>query len=208
MIDKVLRLKDLNGGGTEKLYRYLTGYEEKCAIIFFNVSNWNGDVVVLAKEGKSVLQSIKNEVSKQYKLGYSHLISRWIDTNGTPYDEEALIIYGIFYGDAMVLGTKYNQKSIIVKDMNGCREIVSTVYTDCSRGSKHRVMDVIRTFNLSGDTPLNMKTATEVFNNRKPIPITLKEISEVERPRPSYFQTSYRLEQVYENNVLKDRVLL
>lgn len=105
----------------------------------------------------------------KYGLGYSHLIFRWVDTDGKKYDEETLIIYGISGKVAMAVGTKYNRMSIIVKDDKGCREVTST---DC-------VDNIHRETNLEG-------------------------IYEVHPPRPSYFQTEYSLEKVFENKRTTD----
>lgn len=210
--EKVLTLKDLQEGGTSRLYKHITE-DDNLAIISSYVSNEEEPADKLAREGKSALQSLKSEVRKTYNLGFSHLISRWVDPDGTPYDEEALLIYGISYDDAMALGAKYNQKSIIVKDDKGCREVVSTAFVDDS-GKQYKVGDTIRTFNLSGDTPLNIATATDIFSKKQsgpsssPVkqnrPFTLKEVYEVEPPRPSYFQTSYSVEKIFENKELRE----
>ena len=210
---KFLTLKDLQEGGTARLHQHLTSDVESYAIISTYISDENQSAIELAKEGKSALQKLKAEVRKM-DYGFSHLISRWVDTDGTAYDEEVLLIYGIFYDDAIALGAKYKQKTIIVKDENGCREVVSTAYTDSDSGNKHNVGDTIRTFNLKSDTPLNIANATEIFSKREAgptsssvkgnRPFTLKEIYEIHRPRPSYFQTAYNVEKIFENKSLKE----
>ena len=94
------------------------------------------DAIKLARDGKSALQSLKNEVRVEYGLGYTHLIFRWVDSDGKKYDEETLIIYGISCKDALALGLKHEQKSIIVKDDKGCKKVV---LTDCFDNTRRAV---------------------------------------------------------------------
>ncbi len=115
-MDKVFMLSELNKSRTSRLYQRLINNEERWAIISSDMPNNEIDAIKLARDGKSALQSLKNEVRVEYGLGYTHLIFRWVDSDGKKYDEETLIIYGISCKDALALGLKHEQKSIIVKD--------------------------------------------------------------------------------------------
>ncbi len=127
-MDKVFMLSELNKSRTSRLYQRLINNEERWAIISSDMPNNEIDAIKLARDGKSALQSLKNEVRVEYGLGYTHLIFRWVDSDGKKYDEETLIIYGISCKDALALGVKHEQKSIIVKDDKGCKKVV---LTDC-----------------------------------------------------------------------------
>ena len=82
MIDIVSILGELNKNGTARLYQRLTNNEERWAIISSDVPNNEIDSIKLARDGKSALQSLKNEVRAGYGLGYTHLIFRWVDSDG------------------------------------------------------------------------------------------------------------------------------
>ncbi len=127
-MDKVFMLSELNNSRISRLYQRLINNEERWAIISSDMPNIEIDAIKLARDGKSALQSLKKEVRVEYGLGYTHLILRWVDTDGKKYDEETLIIYGISCKDAIDLGTKYKQNPIIVKDDKGSKEVV---LTDC-----------------------------------------------------------------------------
>ena len=90
-MEKFLILKDLQEGGTARLHQHLTSDVESYAIISSYISDENQSAIELAKEGKSALQKLKAEVRKM-GYGFNHLISCWVDTDGTDYDEEAIFM--------------------------------------------------------------------------------------------------------------------
>ena len=166
MADIVSILGELNKNGTARLYQRLTNNEERWALISSDISNNEIDVIKLAREGKSALQSLKNEVRARYGLGYTHLIFRWVDTGGTKYDEETLIIYGISCKDAIDLGTKYKQKPIIVKDDKGCKEVVSADGLDNIR----RAVNLEEIYNVHPPRPSYFQTEysiEKIFKNKQ-----------------------------------------
>ena len=131
--------------------------------------------------------------------GFIHLISRWVE-DGIAFDEESLLIPKCSEEDAITLGKKFEQSSVIVSHDGRCVEICTNPFENYSEG------EVVRTFNLNNETPMNIKDAEEIFSKRKggPVskpkskrakPFTLKEVLVVENPRPSYFHTRRRVEE-------------
>ena len=148
------------------------------------------------EENKHRMTELKSDVrGKGY--GFIHLISRWVE-DGVAFDEESLLIPKCKEEDAIALGKKFEQSSVIVSHDNECKEICKNPFEKYSEGQ------TVRTFDLDNDTPMNIKDAENIFSKRKggPVskpkskrakPFTLKEVFVVENPRASYFQNESRI---------------
>ena len=127
------------------------------------------------------MSQLKSDV-RNLNLGFIQFISRWVE-NGEAFDEEALLIPNISRDKAFELGQKYNQST--------------TPFETYSVGQ------IVRTYNLSGENPLNINDAEEIFSRKKSgpaskpkkggnmKPFTLKEVYEVIQARPSMFHTRH-----------------
>ena len=124
--------------------------------------------------------------------GFIQFVSRWVE-NGEAFDEESLMCMNMDEATAIKLGKQFEQSSVIVCKDGSVREICTTPFETYSDG------ETVRTFDLSGNTPMNIRDAEEIFAKRKggPVskpkrgrakPFTLKEMYEIEEPRASYFQ--------------------
>ena len=180
-------------GGTSRLYNNIT-----------NMGNW---AIVspfrserTEKENMSLLRELKG-IAKKY--GFVEFISRWVE-DGEAFDERSLFISNIPKKDAIKLGKKYDQSSVIVRDEDGCYEVCTTPFENYSEG------DIVRRFNIDGKKVLNIDDAENIFSKRvggpvsKPVrgnrPFTLKtvdEMYEVEQPKPSYFQNKETTRLIY-----------
>ena len=155
----------------------------------------------------SLHRQLKADV-RSLGLGFNEFISRWVE-DGVAYDERSLLIPHITKKQAITLGEKYDQSSIIWKDKDTCIEICINSFETYSPG------DIVRTYNNMSTHILNIKQAEEIFAKRrggpasKPIkgsnakPFSLKqkiesfELYEVSCPRPSYFQESEVITQLF-----------
>ena len=174
---------------TSRLYKRLTD-DKTCAIISPYREEYSE-----AKNKERMVQ-LKADV-RNLGLGFNQFISRWVK-DGVAYDEQSLLIPNISEEVAILLGSRYNQDSIIFKDSKSCREICITPFETYQPG------DIVRIFYNTGNKILNIEEAKQIFSKRvagpasMPIkgdkrPFTLKvadEVLEVNQPRPSYFQTS------------------
>ena len=185
--------KVLFEGGTSRLYNNITNMENWAIISPFRSERTE-------KENMSLLAELK-KFAKKY--GFVEFISRWVE-DGEAFDERSLFISNIPKEDAINLGKKYNQSSVIVKDENGVNEICTNPFESYSEG------DVVRKFDVTGKNVLNISDAENIFAKRvggpvsKPVkgnrPFTLKpvdEMYEVEQPRPSYFQDKETTKLIY-----------
>lgn len=166
------------------------------------VSTYNGNLE--DDENKKRISSLKSEV-RNMNYGFIQFVSRWVDNNEA-FDEDSLFIPKLTYDKAVSLGKEFGQSSIIVCDENGCREVCTAPFETYSDG------DVVRTFNIDRDNPMNMSDAEEFFSKRKGGPASivnpdgngkkfhLSEVYEVEQPRPSYFQTGYHYTKIFPFN--------
>ncbi|MBQ2642895.1 MAG: hypothetical protein IJF94_03745 [Eubacterium sp.] len=64
------------------------------------------------------------------KCRYCHIVARWTNEKNEQIDESGMIIYGISLKDALRLGTKYSQDSVIYKDQNGLKRISTGLNND------------------------------------------------------------------------------
>ena len=172
---------------------------------FAIVSPYRGEKTL--QENKRRMVELKHDV-RSLGHGYIHLLSRWVE-DGQDFDEESLLVPHMKKDEAIKLGKKYDQSSIIVKDEEGCFEICTTPFETYDEG------DVVRVFSLYGDKPMNIKDAEDIFAHRKGGPVSvpikggkpfhLSEVYEVIPPRPSYFQNKYRLEKIFECSVKEEQ---
>lgn len=155
------------------------------------------------EENQQRMSKLKADV-RNLGYGFIQFVSRWVE-NGEAFDEESLLIPKMDRDEAISLGKKYNQSSVIVCSNNKAQEICTNPFEN------HKSGDEVRTFNLSGDKPLNLNDAEEIFARRKggPVsktkygkakPFTLKEVYEKYDARPSYFQTKPTMIKIFENN--------
>lgn len=201
---------------TSRVYKHLI--DDNFAII--SPYKYERDILPdkLEKQNKSKLKQFKHEIRNQ-GYGYIELVARWVEENelgDLEYsDEHSLLIPNLPKDLAMKYGKQYNQSSIIIKDDNGCKEICTTPFIDW-QNKKYNVGDTVRTFNLDANDKgvMNIEDAKEIFTKRKggpaskPLkderPFTLKEVYEVEEPRPSYFQSQPTMRLVFNFNVEDD----
>lgn len=190
---KVQKLVEVS---TSRIYQRLTD-ESNCAI----VSPYRGENS--KKENEQLMVKLKADV-RDMGLGFSQFISRWVE-DGEAFDESSLLIPNISLEDAIALGKKYHQSSIIYKDKDSCKEICTTPFETYTDG------DTVRVFNTNGKSVLNIEDAKAIFSRRvggpvsKPVkggntrPFTLKtvdEVYEVEQPKASVFSTEYRYNRI------------
>lgn len=151
-------------------------------------------------ENKKLMLQLKSDVKSKY--GFIQLLSRWVEDE-INFDEQSLFIPKCSLRDALALGHKYNQSSIIFKNDEGCVEICTNPFENYDK------TDIVRTFNINTNKALNIEDAIEIFSKRKggPVskpmkgsrPLTLKEIYEIEQERPSYFQSKPTKSLIYFN---------
>lgn len=141
-------------------------------------------------------------------LGYNEFVVRWAeadkDGNIKTSDEASFLISGIKKSDAIQLGEKYLQSSIIYSDGKTCEEICTHAFTDLEN-IEWVPYEVVRRFNVSH---LDLTTAKEIFAGKvagpasmlakggNKMPFKLPEILEKIEPRASYFQTKPIFEKI------------
>lgn len=148
---------------------------------------------------------LKQDIRK-LGLGYTELLGRWKEINPDNgdeiiSDERSLFIPDITLSDAESLGKKFEQSSIIYGKDGVVKEICTKGFTGDDK-KEYRPGDVVRTFNLKGNTPLNIQDATNIFTNKvggfgsKIIKdgraFRLDEILEVESPKVTTFNSHER----------------
>lgn len=158
----------------------------------------NGDS---KEEHKKNLAKLKNEVYNKYNLGFIELVSKWVDEEGNVFDEYALFVPNMSKKVAMRLGEEYSQCSVIVCDDGKCEEICTTPF------DKYSVGDIVKTFNLSSDTPMNIALAKSILDKsnmgavsvtrKGGIPFTLTELLEVIPARASVFEKEEIYNRIY-----------
>lgn len=95
--------------------------------------------------------------------GYVNVVARWINEEGDAEDESSLIIYNISLKDAIKLGTKYEQHSIIYKDENGLR----LISTNPDSESEYKIGQDITYFDNSGTHFMNISDAEKIFAKQR-----------------------------------------
>lgn len=204
--------KLLSEGGTYRIYTHLKEDDKWAIVSPYTTDEDNPDKEKEKAENKKKMVKLKEEV-RSLGYGFNELRALWsypsASTGEMQQSEEfSLIIYGMGKDEAMQLGKKYEQTSVIVKEGNIVQEI-------CTTSTRyHSVGDVIRTFNVNGKQVLNIDTAEKVFNKEEPgsasktvkggnRPFQLKTESILESvyvfspPRASYFQTEGTYSTIY-----------
>ncbi|MBO7730926.1 MAG: DUF3293 domain-containing protein [Methanobrevibacter sp.] len=181
---------------TSRVYQHLTS-DKDWAI----VSPYRGENTSV--QNRINMSKLKSEVRKM-GYGFIQMLSRWVE-DGEDFDEESLLIPDMKKSEAISLGKRYNQSSVIVNDKNGCVEICTTPFESYKEG------DVVRKFNLGNNSPMNIEDAEAIFSHQKSGPVSkplkggkpfhLSEVYEVIPPRPSYFQKGYRIEKIFESSI-------
>ena len=161
---------DINESSAYRLYRKLSGEDSVFAII----SPYRGEYD--SQENQKRMTHLKSAVRK-LGLGFDQFICRWAE-GGEFFEEGSLLVSDIDYKTAIKLGAKYDQSSIVYKDICSLREICVTTFETYKPG------DIVRTFNIEKDM-LNIKDK-EYF-----------ELYQVYDPRPRYFQTNPVIEKLY-----------
>lgn len=181
-------------GGTSRLYNHITNDTDWAIVSAFRSEHSYADNLKLHNE-------LKNYCKNKY--GFIEFVSRWVE-DGESFDERSVFIPGIQEDEAIVLGKKYDQSSVIVKSGDSCKEVCVIPFENYSVGN------VVRTYNIGNSNILNINFAKDIFSKRvggpasKPVkgtrPFTLKELSEVfevVQPQPSYFQSKERIIRIY-----------
>lgn len=196
-----MKVTELNEVSTSRIATHIQN-RENWAI----VSPYRSEYTV--SENKGRMSSLKSDV-RGLGYGFIQFLSRWVEmdastNNPVQFDEESLLIPNIKKDEALSLGKKFEQSSVIIKSDGECVEICTNDFTD-GDGVTHREGDIVRKFNISGDNFLNVSDAEEIFSGRlagpssmpikgsgKHRPFKLSELYEVESPRASYFSESVR----------------
>lgn len=204
----------LKEGGTYRIYSHLKEDDKWAIVSPYTSDEDNPDKEQEKAENKKKMTKLKEEV-RSLGFGFNELRALWSYPNSSgemqQSEEYSLIIYGINKEEAIRLGKKYEQTSVIVKDGNVVQEI-------CTTSTKyHSVGDVIRTFNVSGSNVLNIDKAEKVFSKEEPgsasIPVKgsgrpfqlqdepiLEAVYKYTPPRASYFQTKGTYSTIYKRN--------
>lgn len=102
--------------------------------------------------------------------GFNEFVGRWVEKNeeGTTnaLNEYSLLIQNISLKTACKLGAKYELSSIIYKDKDRIEEICTTPYTDWT-GKERKQGDIVNTFHVDPEYPLNNEVASELFSRKK-----------------------------------------
>lgn len=126
---------------------------------------------------------LKSAVRNTLQLGYIQYQSRWTGAAGI-IEEESLLIPGIKQEDALKLGERFGQESIIYKDEESCREIWAI------ESEEHQAGDIARICRSDIEDIFAKGTRETVTNGSF-------ELYEVIAPRPSYFQDAYSMRLVF-----------
>jgi hypothetical protein len=145
------------------------------------------------EDNKKRTAELKRDV-RNLNLGFNEFIGRWVE-DGESFDETSLLITNIPFKKASELGQRYNQSSIVYKDKNGVREICTTPF------ETYKVGDVVRTYHIDPDKPLNTAVASEIFAGRIGGPASL--LKKGSNKKAFNFKESFEL---YERQLLNTRL--
>lgn len=124
---------------------------------------------------------MENELKRDIRnmgYGFSQFKSKWVEDvidketgerTREVSNEESCFILNITKEEAIKLGNKYDQYSIICKHDDVCEEI----FTKQIDVDGHTVGDVIRVFNVDGDKIFNVEDAKAIFANRSVGPVSV-----------------------------------
>jgi len=176
-------MKVMNEIGTNRLLKHFTDEKTMAVISTYRTERTES-------ENRSLLKRFKAEV-RDMKLGFSEFVSKWVEEDDEgkmlSSDERSLAVYGMSKEDAMDFGKQYQQSSIIFKDETGCYELCTCAFTDYD-GNKFSPGDVVRKFNIGGNTSFNLKDAEDIFSKRKGGPASM----------PVKSNRAFRLNEMYE----------
>ena len=152
-----------------RLIKHLQDEKTLAMISTYRSERANGEPKT-ERENRSDLQELKRIVRDKLNLGFIELVARWVETNektgeSEASDERSLMVFNISLQDAMELGNKYEQSSIIFKSKDKCAEVCTTPFTDYE-GKRHNVDDVIRMFDTKSNTMLKLNLAKDIFEKR------------------------------------------
>lgn len=184
---------------TSRIYSHITNAENWAIISPYRSEN-------TLQENRSKMAELKSIVRNR-GYGFTQFISRWVE-DGESFDEESLLIPNCKKEDALELGERFKQSSVIIKDKSGCKEICTTAFETYKPG------EVVREYNVSSGNLLNIEDAKEIFAKRKGGPASksikgktkpfhLSELYIKEDPRPSYFQNKPHKTLIYKNKRLQ-----
>ena len=176
-----MKVKRINEASTSRLVHNFTDDDVSFAII----SGERPD-----NDGTSEL---KRDVRK-LGFGFNEFIGRWVE-DGVNYDEKSLLIPNISFKKAFELSQKYNQSSFIYKDKNGCKEYCTTPFENYSVG------DVVRTYNIDKNHPLNTAVAKDIFAGKKGGPAS--QLKKGSNKKPFNFKENFEL---YEKSFINTRL--
>lgn len=187
-----MKVKKIVEASTSRIYHHLTSGKD-----FAMISAYRSDNTV--DENKKLQNQLKKDV-RALGYGFIEFISKWVEDNFSS-DEESLFIPNIKKEEIINLGKKYKQSSIIFNDKEYC----TTPFENYKPG------DIVRTYNLNKNEPMNLKDAEEIFagrllnravskpkkgSNSKPFTLELSEVYEVIPAKPTTFREP-RLYKIY-----------
>ncbi len=176
-----MKIKQINEASTSRLVHNFTNDDVSFAII-------SGE-----RPDNDRTAELKKDV-RNMGFGFNEFIGRWVE-DGVNYDEKSLMITKIPFKQAFELGQKYNQSSIIYKNSDGCKEYCTTPFEDYSVG------DVVRTYNINKDNPLNTKVASEIFSGMRGGPAS--QLKKGGNRVPFNFKENFEL---YEKELINSRL--
>ncbi len=110
-------------------------------------------------ENKSRQTALKKEVQSK-GWAFTEFTARWVAA-GIGCEEKAILIKGISFKKAFELCKRYDQKSFIYKNKHGIAEVCANDFEKYSSG------DIVKTYHIDFDKPLNAQLASELFSKRK-----------------------------------------
>lgn len=113
---------------------------------------------------------LKKDVRK-LGYGFNEFVAKWAEQNPSTNevessDENSLLIKNIPLKTAVNLGSKYSQASIIYKDKDRIEEICTTDFVDYN-GKQRKRGDIVNTFHVDPNKPLNSEVASQIFTGKK-----------------------------------------
>ena len=145
-------------------------------------------------ENKKRQSNLKKEVQDKH-WGFNEFVARWV-ADGVGYDEKSLLIKGISLKKAFELSQKYNQKSFIFKDKDRIVEICTNAFENYSPG------DIVRTYHVDPNKPLNTQLASVIFSKQKEGPASKSIKGSNSKP----FQLQTESFNLYESRLLNTRL--
>ena len=123
---------------------------------------------------------------KQRGVSFCECLLKWLSANGDAWETRAFAIYDISFDDAVKIAAKYRQRTLIYKDATTCAKY-------CVKDG--RFGEVSRYFRNCGTYQLSLVDVRDIFSSVPPmtgkenLAANLIALYEVQRPRPSYFET-------------------